>query len=183
MFWTNKLINMPPNDHLSYQGPEYWEIYLRSLGAKRPKGTDALRSMLEMVCVEHIDWYCLGVWETSLKSWGYFPRSLLLLLCPERRPWACQPGLHAGPGWRLFRKGLRNLRARRPARVRWGPLVGATDLRGSGGARRAGLLGQAGVQGPGPTCKGDGQTRQGQLVHSHRQPVLTPTHSSNLPHT
>ena len=106
----------------------------------------------------------------------------MLLLCPERRPWACQPGLHAGPGWRLFRKGLRNLRARRPARVRWGPLVGATDLRGSGGARRAGLLGQAGVQGPGPTCKGDGQTRQGQLVHTHRHPVLTTTHSSNLPH-
>ena len=61
-------------------------------------------------------------------------RETLVLLCPERRPWACQPGLHDA-GWRLFRKGLRNLLgARRPARARWRPLVvGATDLRGSAG--------------------------------------------------
>ena len=60
-----------------------------------------------------------------------FIRETLVLLCPERRPWACQPGLHDA-GWRLFRKGLRNLQARRPARARWRPLVvGATDLRGS----------------------------------------------------
>ena len=113
-------------------------------------------------------------------------RETLVLLCPERRPWACQPGLHDA-GWRLFRKGLRNLqRARRPARARWRPLVvvGATDLRGSAGGREGPPWPSclAGVEGPGTTCKGDGQTRQGQLVHTHRHPVLTTTHSSNLPH-
>ena len=71
-------------------------------------------------------------------------RETLVLLCPERRPWACQPGLHDA-GWRLFRKGLRNLqRARRPARARWRPLVvgGPLTCEGQQEGGRA-LLGQA----------------------------------------
>ena len=102
-------------------------------------------------------------------------RETLVLLCPERRPWACQPGLHDA-GWRLFRKGLRNLqRARRPARARWRPLVvvGATDLRGSAGGREGP---------PWPSCLAGVWRDQGRPVRAMARPARASwcTHTASL---
>ena len=104
-----------------------------------------------------LSWCC--VCKTGLNGRAYYKAALLKYkrslgpsLCPERRPWACQPGLHdAG----CLEKGCATCCGLGGRRGRGGGR-GATDLRGSariGGPSLARLwLGQ-GVQGPGTTCK------------------------------
>ena len=147
----------------------------------------------EVFACKGVCWYCLRDdprWKMTYHHYCYYYH-----LAPHEKPWSfCV--LNAGPGpvslvcttrvGGCLEKGcatcsgLGGRRGRGGGRWWWGGHWPARVSRREGGPSLA-RLGWC-VEGPGTTCKGDGQTRQGQLVHTHRHPVLTTTHSSNLPH-